>query len=59
MICSCAILGAFARYGNYSLMREKVAMATTAIATISSIEPTAPFLRFARQNGGGKCVRVA
>ncbi len=40
---------------NYSSMRAKVAMATTAIATISSIEPTAPFLRFAKQNGGGKC----
>ena len=42
-------------YYIHSLMRAKVAMAATAIATISSIEPTAPFLRFARQNGGGKC----
>ncbi|MCH8118929.1 MAG: hypothetical protein IIC00_04275 [Planctomycetes bacterium] len=39
-------------------MRTKVAMATTAIATISSIEPTAPFLRFAKQNGWGKHVLV-
>ncbi len=54
MIGSIAILGVFARYGNHSLMRTKAAMATTAIATISSIEPTAPFLRFAKQNGGGK-----
>ncbi len=41
--------------GNHISMRANVAMATTAIATISSIEPTAPNLRFARHNGGGKC----
>jgi len=43
-----ALFGRVQTNYNLSLMRAKVAMAATAIATISSIEPTAPTSSFGR-----------